>query len=128
MVKPMFLKKVDIVLILLCISLSIGAVFFAFKGNSGTPSLIINTPAGEFVYKLNKDQELSFFGPLGITHVHIQDGIVTFTDSPCDNKTCVSSAPISKNGDWIACLPNQIFARIEGKEENNDNQLDITGF
>ncbi len=124
----MFIKKVDILLIILCVGLSIGALFFAFKGNSGTPSLVVATPSGEYIYKLNKNQDLSFFGPLGVTHIHIEEGKVTFTDSPCDNKTCVIAAPISKNGDWTACLPNQIFARIEGKEEENDNQLDITGF
>ena len=65
-------------------------------------------------------------GHQGISVIEIDQGKAVFLDSPCANKTCVASPPISKNGEWSACLPNGIFMRIESQEEESD--IDIMVF
>ena len=65
-------------------------------------------------------KEIKIEGILGESTIKIEDGFVFFENSPCPNKLCVNSSAISKNGDWIACLPNGVFARIEGEDENSE--------
>ena len=34
--------------------------------------------------------------------------------------TCVASRPVSKNGEWAACLPNDVFIRVESGASDLD--------
>jgi len=37
-------------------------------------------------------------------------------DSPCRDKICVLGGWISHSGEWLACLPNSVFVRVEGAD------------
>ena len=77
-------------------------------------------------YPLEENTTVEIQGHQGISVIEIDQGKAGFLDSPCANKTCVASPPISKNGEWSACLPNGIFMRIESQEEESD--IDIMVF
>lgn len=92
-----------------------------------TKQLIIESGKNIWYYQLDKNREVKIEGILGDSTIEIKDGLVLFKDSPCPNKLCVLSNSISKNGDWIACLPNGVFARIEGDDDKN-SQIDILSY
>ncbi len=85
-----------------------------YSGNSATLRAVITGSGGEWVFPLGADRRIPVNGPLGTTWVEIHGKQVHVTDSPCLNKTCIASGDISAAGQWLACLPNRVFVRIEG--------------
>ena len=122
--KHKLFKPLDYLILLISIVICILSIIYAFSNRGGTPHVIITTPQGEFMYQLDTDQVLEFEGHIGISQIEIVNGTARFLHSPCSNKTCVASMPISHNGEWSACLPNGIFMRIEGQSTNNSD-IDI---
>ena len=93
---------------------SLGAVDAA-----GEPRVVISDgQGGEWIYPLDGDREIQVPGPLGSTTVHIHDGSVAIETSPCPNQTCVAAGSIERPGQWVACLPNQVFVRVEGGSDD----------
>lgn len=122
------IKLVDILLILLFLATIIYFSINIFIGNNGkTKQLVIESGDNLWYYQLDKNKEVKIKGILGESTIKIEDGFVFFEDSPCPNKLCVLSNSICKNGDWIACLPNGVFVRIEGKDENS-SEIDIISY
>lgn len=87
--------------------------------------LVIDSPGGQYVYALDTDATYEVEGRLGISTIRVSGGRAFFTDSPCPNKTCVQSSPVSQNGEWSACLPNDIFIRVEN---TSDDSVDAVAF
>lgn len=90
---------------------------FSFAADSGGDILQVRIGAGdgtEWLYPLDSEIVVHIPGPLGETEVEIRDGQVWVIDSPCVQKICIASSPVSRAGTWIACLPNKVFVRIEG--------------
>jgi len=117
------IKPLDIIVILIAIIITAFSIFHLTQNNNSNLKVYIDTPNGTYIYNLDTDKDLEFTGPLGITYITIKNNKAFFTDSPCANKICIHTAAAQKNGDWIACLPNRIFLRIEGKnntEETSD--------
>lgn len=85
-----------------------------YSGNSETISISITGDSGEWIESLDEHKDIQVAGPLGTTIVHIEDGTVQITDSPCTNKLCIAMGSISMNAQWVACLPNNVFVRIQG--------------
>lgn len=122
------IKLVDILLILLFLATIIYFSINIFIGNNGkTKQLVIESGDNLWYYQLDKNKEVKIQGILGESTIKIEDGFVFFEDSPCPNKLCVLSNSICKNGDWIACLPNGVFVRIEGEDENS-SEIDIISY
>lgn len=108
------LKPLDILIFILGAAAVAGVSFAVLGSRSGPPRVTIGGPGGEWVYPLDAEVELEVKGPLGSTWVHLHDGKIAIEKSPCPNQTCVTSAPISGVNQWLACLPNQVFVRIDG--------------
>ena len=121
------IKFADILLILLFVVIIIyfSLNFFA-KNKSPVKQVVIESGKNIWYYQLDKNKELKIKGNLGESTIKIEDGFVFFENSPCPNKLCVQSSAITKNGEWIACLPNGVFVRIEGKDESSE--LDGTSY
>lgn len=66
-------------------------------------------------YALSEARKLEIEGSLGLTEIEISDGGAAFVASPCPHKLCIKRGSISKVGEWNACLPNGVVARIEGE-------------
>ncbi len=91
--------------------------------------LLVQTPSEQFIYPLEKDSDFFVQGENGITHIRIKEKAASILDSECPNKTCVTSGEIKKYGEWIACIPNRVVIRIEGKTAGSDkNKLDALSF
>jgi len=121
--KKLLIRPLDFLFLAVFIAAAAFSVSLLKQKKSGSAVLIITSPSGEYVYDLNVNRELKIKGAIGISRIKIKDGYASFTDSPCPNKTCVQCAPIHDNLEWIACMPNQVFIRIERKEENKSTDI-----
>jgi len=122
----MRLRPLDFVAILVSAAAVGLASMAAYSGDSGEPEAVVQGVGGEWIYPLDADREIEVEGPLGVTLIHIGDGVVRFEDSPCPTKSCVAQGGISESGQWLACLPNQVFVRIEGAE--GDGGVDAAAY
>ena len=115
------IKIADIFLILLfVVTIIYFSLNFFVKNKSPIKQVIIESGKNIWYYQVDKDKEIKVEGNLGESTIKIQDGFVSFENSPCPNKLCVLSSAISKNREWIACLPNGVFVRIESEDENTE--------
>lgn len=126
-----FFSRIKIIDVFLFILFILIIVYFSmnviFNNKTKTKQLIIESGKNIWYYQLDKDKEIKIEGILGESTIKIENESVYFLNSPCPNKICILSKPISKNGDWQACLPNGIFIRIEGNEEET-TELDATSY
>ncbi|MDR1894210.1 MAG: NusG domain II-containing protein [Spirochaetales bacterium] len=93
----------------------IGVLSFQIYGNrNDDPYLYISNGGQYWVYPLEEDREITVPGRIGDTSVKIEGGKAWVIDSPCPDKICVNAWPLEREGDWTACLPNQIFLSLTG--------------
>ena len=116
-------------MIILCAAaVIIGIMSFQIYRNGSDASLVRIDAAGrQWIYPIDQNEQLFIPGPLGRTEVVIEDGHVHVPDSPCTNKICVSTGRIQRTGQWIICLPNDVFIRIEGALPG-DGEVDDVAF
>lgn len=98
-------------------ALSLAAVvisFFALKnGGENATHLVIDADGKEFIYPLDEEKTLEIEGKIGISVIRIADGKAFFEDSPCPNKICVQMPAVKEENEWAACIPNEVFIRIQ---------------
>ena len=90
-----------------------------------------NTPASQLQirqadqligsYDLNQTRELHIHGPLGDSHITIDQGKVRFKQSPCTNQYCVHQGWLERAGQVAICLPNQISLQLIGEKKPYDS-------
>lgn len=95
------------------VAIAIAAVA-VYAPDTAAPEVVITGADGEWIYPIDTDRKLAVAGPLGITTVVISGKTVRVVDSPCKNKVCIAMGAISAPGQWVACLPNKVFVRVEG--------------
>ena len=107
------IRALDIVVIALVLAAAIGSGLAIYGNRSAKARLVVESPSGTWLYGLDTDRTEEIPGELGVTVVEIRSGAARVLDSPCANKTCVASPPISRVGEWTACLPNKVMLRID---------------
>jgi hypothetical protein len=117
-------KGADLLFLALAIGASGASLVFAAQGTAGRATLVAESPAGSYLYSLDEDAVVNIPGTLGDSALEIRGGAARFVDSPCENKLCVAHRPLSRSGDWSACLPNRVIIRVEGLPE--EKGLDAT--
>lgn len=122
------IRAIDSVILLLFAGILAFSIYTLKDGNNREPVVIITAPGSEYIFPLNKDREVQIKGLIGISVIKIKDSQVYFEESPCPNKTCVASTPICGNFEWIACLPNQVFVRIEKNDDDQTGNTDVSSF
>jgi hypothetical protein len=55
----------------------------------------------------------SFTGKAGVTKVNVSESGVRITDSDCKHKICSKMKPITKAGDSLTCIPNELHIFAE---------------
>ena len=111
----MRLRPLDLVALLgaaLAVALS---AMVAYTPSNSALRVVISGSGGQWIYPLASDRTVQVAGPLGLTTVVIGEKTVHVSDSPCRNKICIAMGSISSAGQWVACLPNRVFVRIEGE-------------
>ncbi len=118
-------KPADVIIIGVTL-LVIAVISLQIYGNRSEASQVRIDAAGvQWIYPLEQDVRLIIPGPIGETEVIIEKGEVHVHDSSCRNKICVTTGEIHRVGQWIICLPNDVFIRIEGAEPADEEVDDV---
>ena len=112
------LTLIDIIIFLLFLTISVLS-FTLYTTVSGKPEVHVTTGDKEWVYDLSVDTTATFEGPVGETTIEILNNRVHVHSSDCKNQVCVLAGWIEKPGEWIACLPNNVFVVIEGQKDSS---------
>jgi hypothetical protein len=105
----------DLVAVGVAAALTLALSVAVYAGPPVTGSQVTVQAEGErFVYSLEDSQQLTFDGPLGVTVVRIADGAVSVTEDPGPLQICVQQGEVRRAGEWLACLPNEVFIRVDG--------------
>ncbi len=107
----------DTLILIFCILALVAISKQTTSGGNGYVQ--IQSSEATYRYSLDVDREITVHGPLGETHVVIEDGHAHIEDSACPTKSCTFQKPISDARAWIACLPNQVLLTIVGGDNEN---------
>ena len=107
---------------LLVILLAVGALlFFFFRINRAEGGTAVVRVSGETYgsYDLHTDQEIEIQGTNGGTNLlQIRDGKASVIQASCPDLLCVHQGTVSRQGESIICLPNEVVVEIsEAMEE-----------
>ncbi|MFW5850043.1 MAG: NusG domain II-containing protein [Spirochaetota bacterium] len=117
--RPIRTRPLDYLALVVSIMTVVGASLFAYTGRPEPSQVSIENEQGTFLYPLGQDRTISVSGPLGDTVVVIHDDHVHVDESPCRDKICVAAGALGSTGQWTACLPNRVFVRVEGGEDED---------
>lgn len=124
------LTKGDKILVAVIILISFASVL-GVKALSSVYSnkYVVIESRGEPVKKIllghNVEKIVKVEGVLGYSVIEIGQDKVRMLDSPCPDHLCVKSGAISKPGQIIVCLPNQVVIKIIGY---NKEEVDASAF
>ena len=85
-------------------------------------SVLIQSPAGKWIFPLSTDSVFSDAGPAGTCVISIRSGTVRVLSSDCPRMVCIQTGAVSRPGAWIACLPHQVFIRVTGGQAEPDRE------
>ncbi|MCL2211130.1 MAG: NusG domain II-containing protein [Treponema sp.] len=108
------LKLFDIIIILFVSILTFFSVYKVYIIPQDRLQALIRSRDGEWTFPVEAEETLDISGPLGITTVKLGKNKAWIESSPCDNQTCVAAGFITRNGQWAACLPNNVLLMIHG--------------
>lgn len=121
------LRKADLMLI--AVVFAVGAVLVAvmllLSSDGGTAQVRV---AGVVTasYPLDRDATYTIDGVNGGTNLLIiENGSARIEEASCPDGICVHTGRVSRNGQSIVCLPNQVVVEIVSETEN-DSGVDIT--
>lgn len=116
------IKKGDIVIALLVLLLVFAACFF-IKGKEDGEYVRITANGKTDRYVISKDCIIEQkTGKSGYNTIVIKDRAVYMENASCPDQICVHHKAVSKNGESIICLPNEVYIEIEdsaGREIDN---------
>jgi hypothetical protein len=72
-------------------------------------------------YDLNQQRDIKVQGAIGDAVIHISQGKVRFSKSPCHNQYCVHQGWLTHSGQVAICLPNQISLELIGEQKPYDS-------
>jgi hypothetical protein len=100
----------------LAILLSVAVIVFSSSSvrRAGGNTVEIQANGVSSRYLLSEDRRVEATGSLGVTVVEIKAGKARIVESPCDNKTCTKMGPVTKDGGYAACLPNNVLVTLVG--------------
>ena len=112
-------RPFDVLALVLSLGITVLSALAVYGGGETEPRVIIEGEGTAWNYPLDADESIRVPGPLGETVVVIEHGNVHIEESPCNNQTCIAAGEIHNHGQWVACLPNGVFVRVEGKERED---------
>ena len=99
------------------------ALFFLMRSrqarDTGSGAQAVVTVDGQEVgrYPLRKSGTFPLNG--GSNILVVENGEAWVSDADCPDKVCMGMGKISRNGEFIACLPNRLLIVVEGAAEQS---------
>lgn len=124
------LKKLDIVIIVFLLILSFTPnLIFSKTLSKDYSSTYANIKISGKVYdsielsSFKGEKTLDIQTSHGTDKVLIKDGSIQIIDADCNDKLCVKQGVISKVGETLVCLPNELIIEIKGDESDSSNDM-----
>lgn len=91
--------------------------FQIFGSASGGSAVVSVTAGGEHygTFSLDQDQTVDINGT---NQLVIEDGSARMEWADCPDQICVEHRKISRNGESIICLPNQVVISVESSQDS----------
>lgn len=102
----------DYLIFLITLGTIVLSVLWSANGKDGELRAEIEASGSLYILPLSRDGHLELQGPIGETHVEVEDGEVFISHSDCRDKICISMGHVSTPSGWLACLPNRVFVRV----------------
>ena len=114
------MKRNDWLLMAVIVLLAgIGLVAYHHFGKQDAKMVVVTVKGQVYgTYSLEKDREI-YINDTNI--LAVKDGMADMTTADCPDQICVQHRVISKSGETIVCLPNQVIVEIVG---GNDGEND----
>lgn len=107
------MKKGDIIIIVLL--LFVGAACLFIQGKDDGEYVRITTNGETDRYPISEDRTIEQKnGKSRYNTIVIKDNEVYMENASCPDQICVHHKAVSKNGESIICLPNEVYIEIEG--------------
>ncbi len=108
------IKKGDIVIIVLVL-LFAGVVCLFIQGKEDGEYIRITAHGETDIFSISEDRTIEQkTGKGGYNTIVIKDNEVYMENASCPDQICVHHKAVSKNGESIICLPNEVYIEIEG--------------
>lgn len=108
-----FLKPFDFLFFVISLAAVVISAMALKKNGEKEARLVIDADGDEYIFPLSEDKTFKIKGKIGISEIKVENGAAYFVDSPCPNKVCVQMPPVRGENDWAACMPNEVFIRVE---------------
>ncbi len=108
-----FMTNGDWLVVSLLLGVSLAGIAWVATAPGGTHVVVTSDGQTCFTAPLDQPHSVDLDGPLGPTHLVIDDQGAHITDSPCPRKICIAMGPARHTGDLLACVPNRILVRID---------------
>ncbi|MCL2801514.1 MAG: NusG domain II-containing protein [Treponema sp.] len=118
-----WVKIFDIIIILIVAGITFFAAYTAYMKPANESFVVIQGQNREWIFPINTSETIAVSGPLGDTIVRLNEHKAWIESSPCANKTCVAYGAVTNDGQWSACLPNNVFLVITGAKKT-DEEID----
>ncbi len=118
--KANYTRDLILVAVLLVAAL---ALFFVMRSlqarDTGTGAQAVVTVDGKEIgrYPLKKNGTFPLNG--GTNILVVENGEAWVSEANCPDKVCMGMGKISRNGEFIACLPNRLLVVVEGAAEDS---------
>lgn len=90
-------------------------LFQLLSDSGGAKEVTISVDGDVFgTYSLEEDQTVEIGGT---NRLVIEDGTARMEWADCPDQICVNHRPVSRNGESIICLPNEVVVSVKGGEE-----------
>ena len=119
----MKIKIIDILLIFIVAGLTLYSAYGVYMKEQGNSFVLIRALGSDWIFPVDAEETIIVEGVLGETVIQIGGKRAWVESSPCDNKTCVTAGFVSRQGQWAACLPNNVLLMIQG-EADGDSDVD----
>ena len=118
------IKLSDILIILLVCGITLFSGYSVYMKPGENTQVLVRGQESEWLFPIGAEEAIVVSGPLGDTKVRIGENSAWVESSPCDNQTCAAAGFLSRQGQWTACLPNNILVMIQGGSSGGIDDVD----
>ncbi|BCR06855.1 hypothetical protein DESUT3_39240 [Desulfuromonas versatilis] len=115
----------DRVIVLAVLLAGLGGVVLAGTGARGERVVVERDGKVIFTAPLAEERTALLEGPLGAALLSIHGGKVCILESPCPLKVCIGMGEVAREGELLACVPNHLLVRIEGRGGQRREDYDL---
>ena len=112
----------DLIIVAVLLAAVLG-LFFLMRSrqarDTGNGAMAVVTVDGKEIgrYPLRKSGTFPLNG--GTNILVVENGEAWVSEADCPDKVCMGMGKISRNGEFIACLPNRLLVVVEGAAEQS---------